>query len=485
MIKLTLYLLLTFFYLNLSANSFEKKFFYGKWVEQVGYKAYNFNTDTFNVLDYGAKNKGIFLTTSEIQKTIDACSSNGGGVVYVPQGKYHIGSIFIKDNVHLHFADSAVLLAGMSLNDYTEHQTRVAGIEMKWPVALINVRDAKNIKISGNAIINGRGITFWEKFHSMKPVYVQNNLRWALDYDCKRPRLMLIENASNVLIEDVLFKESAFWTVHVLYSNNVTIDGITIRNNIEGKHGPSTDGIDIDSSKDILVQNCDIDCNDDNICLKSGRDADGLRVNRPCEYVVIKNNKTGKGAGIVTFGSETSGGIHHIYVSGMSGNGTTRGIRFKSARTRGGVIENILIENVKIKNSPFIFEFTMNWNPKYSYTHLPDEFANYDIPEHWKTLLIRVTPPEKGICKLRNVKIKDVQVSGKCWKAFRVEGFREAPIENFVFEDIDLNTETLGEIKNAKNWRVINSSFNIDDNEAAEMTDCENMDVIFSKLKDE
>ncbi len=473
---------LIFFYGAISASDFERNFFKGNWVERVGFQDYIFKTDTFNVMDYSAKNKGIFLTSAEIQKAIDECASKGGGVVYIPDGKYHIGSIFLKNNVHLHFADSAVLLASLNLENYTEDNTRVAGIEMKWPLALVNIRNAKNVKISGNAVIHGRGETFWNKFFAMKPVYEENNLRWALDYDSKRPRLMLVENSSNVLIEDITLKESAFWTLHILYSNNVTVDGVTIRNNIDGKHGPSTDGIDIDSSKDILVQNCDIDCNDDNICLKAGRDADGLRVNRPCEYVVIRNNKTGKGAGIVTFGSETSGGINHIYVSGMSGNGTTRGIRFKSARTRGGVIENILIEDVEIRNTPFIFEFTMDWNPKYSYTQLPDAFSSYKIPDHWKTLLTRVTPPEKGICKLRNVKIKDVHVSGKCWKAFNVEGFKEAPIEDFVFENIVLNTETAGEIKYAKDWKVINSSFNIDDGEPTELTDCTGMDTIFTDL---
>ncbi len=481
MYRIILFCSFFFFSYYVNGQPFEKEFFKGNWIEDVGYRGFSFRSDSFNVLDYGAKNNGIFLTTKEIQNAIDECARNGGGIVVIPKGKYHIGSLFLKDKVHLHFADSVELLASMNLDDYVKGETRVAGIEMIWPLALINIRDIKNVHISGNATINGRGETFWAKFFAMKPTYETNNLRWAVDYDCQRPRMVLVQNASNILIEDITLQSSAFWTVHILYSDHVTVDGITIRNNIDDKHGPSTDGIDIDSSRDILVQNCDIDCNDDNICLKAGRDADGLNINKPCEYIVIRNNKTGKGAGIVSFGSETSGGINHIYISGMSGNGTSRGIRFKSARTRGGVIENILIENIDIQNTPFIFEFTMDWNPAYSYTQLPDAFKGYDIPSHWETLLLPVEPKERGTCKLKDVKIKNISVSGKCWKAFNVEGFKEAPIENFIFENIQLNTETAGEIAHAQNWQVINSNFNFEDGEAPALIDCKKMDEVFHR----
>jgi len=157
----------------------------------------------------------------------------------------------------------------------------------------------------------------------------------------KRPRLIQIYKSSGVQLQDLMLKRSGFWTVHICYSTNVNVDGLTIRNNVGGIC-PSTDGIDVDSSSDVLVQHCDIECNDDAIILKAGRDSDGLRVNRTTEKVVIHDNTVRAGAAGVTFGSETSGGIrnveaYHIHVLPSVGNG----ILFKSASTRGGSIEHI------------------------------------------------------------------------------------------------------------------------------------------------
>jgi polygalacturonase len=214
-----------------------------------------------------------------------------------------------------------------------------------------------------------------------------------------------VNNACNVLIQDITFTESPFWTLHVLYAEKVTIERIVINNALDVR-APSTDGINIDSSRDVLVQHCDVSAKDDNFCIKSGRDADGMRVNRPTEYVLLRNNITRTGAGLIVFGSEVSGGIRHIHVSDMKADGTSRGIRFKSARTRGGVIEDIVIENVKIKNTPFAFEFTLDWNPAYSYTALPEGFDSAAIPAHWKTLLLQM-PEGEGITKLRKVTIRN------------------------------------------------------------------------------
>lgn len=137
------------------------------------------------------------------------------------------------------------------------------------------------------------------------------------------------------------------------------------------------------------------------------------------------------------------------------------------------------MENIEIKNTPFAFEFTLDWNPEYSYTSLPEEFDYDSVPDHWKTLLIEV-PKGKGITKLRNVTIRNATVSGKSWKAFNVQGFPEAPIENFVFENVIVKTETAGEIENAQGWRTINSKFIFDDNEAPEMINTSDMDAFFT-----
>lgn len=452
----------------MNRHSFRKAFFHGEWVERCGWNGFDFPDRCFDVQEYGTPADGIFPATAGIQSAIDACHVVGGGRVRVPTGRYLVGSLFLKSNVHLVLEEGAELLASMDLADYPEDRTRVAGVDIDWPLAVLNINMAENVRISGPGKVQGRGFPFWTRFRHMQPVYEANGLRWALDYDCKRPRMLVAANSRNIRLDDFTLEESAFWTVQVVYCEEVTIDGVTIRNNRAEFHGPSSDGIDIDSSRFVLVENCDVDCDDDNFCLKAGRDADGLRVNRPCCHVVIRNNRTGVGAGLVTFGSETSGGIHHVLVQNMRAQGTARGIRFKSARTRGGFIENILVEDVEICDVPFPFEFMMDWNPAYSYCRLPDAYVGREIPHHWKVLTEPVTPPERGICPLRNVLFANITVRGKCWKCFKVEGFSEEPIGGLVFENCKVETETGGEIRHACDWSAPGSSFRFEDGEPVE-----------------
>jgi polygalacturonase len=182
---------------------------------------------------------------------------------------------------------------------------------MKWPAALINVYEQSHVKISGKGVIDGDGKIWWDKYWALRKEYEPKGLRWAADYDCQRPRLIQIYKSSDVDLVGLELRRSGFWTVHICYSQRVHVDGTTVRNNIGGK-GPSTDGIDIDSSSGVLVEHCDLDCNDDDICLKAGRDADGLRVNRPSEKIVIRDCTVRGGAAGITIGSETSGGIRDV-----------------------------------------------------------------------------------------------------------------------------------------------------------------------------
>ena len=176
--------------------------------------------------------------------------------------------------------------------------------------------------------------------------YEPRGLRWAADYDAERVRLMVVWKSSDVTVENLSLKRSGFWTVQVVYSDHVTVDGAKISDN----KGPSTDGVDIDSSSYVLVQNCDIDNNDDDICLKAGRDSDGLRVDRPAEYIVVRNNIARHGGGVLSFGSETSGGIRKVVAYDNRGIATNEGIRFKSAKTRGGYVEDVLIRGLKMED---------------------------------------------------------------------------------------------------------------------------------------
>ena len=249
--------------------------------------------------DYGTKGDGRSLDTAAIQKAIDAAAITGGVVTLKP-GTYLTGSLFLKSGITLEVPEGVTLIGSESLNDYPMLPTRIAGIEMTWPAALINVRDQQNVTITGHGTIDGDGPIWWKSYWDLRAIYEPKGLRWAADYDARRPRLILFQNSSRIhLGGGILLKRSGFWTVQVLYSHDVHIDGVTIRNN-EGGKGPSTDGIDIDSSRKVLVEHADIDVNDDALCLKAGRDADGLRVHRATEDVTIRDSIVRRGAAAIT-----------------------------------------------------------------------------------------------------------------------------------------------------------------------------------------
>ena len=207
------------------------------------------------------------------------------------------------------------------------------------------------------------------------------------------------------------------------------------------------------------MENCTVACNADNICIKSGRDADGLRVNRPSEEIEIKNCRLLVGAG-VTLGSETSGGIRNVFIHDNEFLNTDCGFRMKSAMTRGGILEDIRVENLTMVNVRYPFSWNLNWHPKYSYCELPEGYEG-EIPDHWKKLLERV-PYELGIPKVRNITVRNVKaVMEPDYKggsrAFDINAYPEKPMENITFEDIDLDVTEFGRIAVVENivWKNV------------------------------
>ncbi|MBZ5582117.1 MAG: glycoside hydrolase family 28 protein [Acidobacteriia bacterium] len=406
----------------------------------------------FDVKAYGARGDGAALDTAAIQKAIDAASA-GRGTVVVGPGVYRTGALFLKSGVELRIGKGATLLGSQEIADYPMKPTRVAGIEMTWPSALLNVYEQSDVKITGEGQVDGDGKKWWDLYWKMRrEEYEPKGIRWAVDYDCRRPRLIQVYQSSNVELKGLNLKRPGFWTVHLCYSQNVVVDGLTIRNNSDGR-GPSTDGIDIDSSSDVTVTHCSIECNDDAICLKAGRDADGLRVNRPTRNIVIRDNTVAAGAAGVTIGSETSGGIRDIEVDGLKVlAGVPAGILFKSASTRGGTVENISIRNVEMTGVATPLSITMDWNPAYSYAKIPAGMTGY--PDYWRVLTEPV-PPEKGLPHFRNVRIANVEATGAA-RAFRVSSHAGAPLVDFQLDGLDIDARAAGEIANAERWKFTN-----------------------------
>lgn len=441
------------------------------WVQQAGAKTKPTGTNVYRVNDFGAKRDGVTLSTTAIQSAIDDCAGKGGGLVVFDRGKYLTGSLFLKKNVTLQIDSGVLIMGSQNLLDYPEIDTRVAGIEMKWPAALLNVLDQENVQITGKGTVDAQGTPFWNSYWALREEYNPKGLRWVVDYDCKRPRTLLISRSENVTIKGLTLQRAGFWTVQVLYSQYVTVDGVVIRNNIGG-HGPSTDGIDIDSSTKILVENCDIDCNDDNFCLKAGRDADGLRVNRPCEYVVIRNCVAGAGGGLLTCGSETSGSIRNIWVENLSAQGTQVGFRVKSAITRGGVVEKIYLNNIRMKDVAIPIQATTNWNPSYSYSTLPEGYVYDSVPDHWKKLVDKVEPASAGIPIFRKIYVSNLTATG-ARKALDISGMKESVIDGFYFKNVTIEARSAGSIRYSRDWKFDNVKLTVPD--SIKVSDCMDM----------
>ena len=441
-----------------------------RWVKDVSARREPKSKRTFSVNSYGARGDGLSNSTASIQKAIDECARAGGGVVTFMPGQYLTGALFLKSNVDLRVDGGVTLLGSQEDADYPSIWTRVAGIEMKWPAALININEQKNVKISGGGTIDGQGKKWWDRYWSLRREYEPKGLRWASDYDAERVRLMVAWKSSDVTVENLSLKRSGFWTVQVVYSDHVTVNGVKISDNA----GPSTDGVDIDSSSYVLVENCDIDNNDDDICLKAGRDADGLRVNRPTEYVVVRDNLIRRGGGVLSFGSETSGGIRKVVAYHNRGVGTSEGIRFKSAKTRGGFVEDVLIRDLKMENVPLPFTFTLNWNPSYSYATIPKDVKN--VPPHWIVMNTPVTPPERGFCEFRNITIEDVDAVG-ARQIFSASGLPAKPIINVKWVNVTAQGGAAGSIEYARDWTMKNVRLRTANGENVKVTNSEKVEM--------
>jgi polygalacturonase len=429
---------------------------------------------TILTVDCNAACDGSTLMTAAVQKAIDTAAPKGGTVTFKP-GTYLTGAIFLKSGVTLDVPEGVTLIGSEHAADYPELPTRIAGIEMTWPAAVINIRDQHDVTITGKGVIDGDGPIWWKSYWDLRAAYTPKGLRWASDYDARRPRLILFQNSSNIHFGGgINLKRSGFWTIQVLYSHDVVIDGVTIRNNDGTNRGPSTDGIDIDSSHDIDVSHADIDNNDDALCLKSGRDSDGLRVNRPTYNIKIHDSVIRRGAAAITIGSETSGGFHNIEVWNITAESNVpNGVLFKSAHTRGGTATDIRIHDITLTGVGTPISMTMNWNPSFSYATLPAGTDPKTVPDYWIKLTTPV-PPEQGLPHFSNVHIWNVKATG-ARTAFTVSAYPNAPLVGFKFDHLDIQAASAGSIADAKDWTFADIKLTTTDNSVVKVTDSTNV----------
>jgi len=438
-------------------------------------------TCSFTINASASHGEDIAANTALIQHNLDLASKCKGTVV-IESGTFRIGSIFVKSNITLRIDKSAALLGSQNIKDYPEMPTRVAGLELTWPAALINVYKESNVRIEGEGTIDGDGKVFWDSYWALRKIDEPKGLRWASDYDAKRPRLIQVFDSSNVHLGSMKagvglqLHRSGFWTVHICYSHDVVVDGVTIRNNIDelgrAGRGPSTDGIDIDSSNHIEVMHADIAVNDDALCLKAGRDSDGLRVNRPTTDIKIHDNIVRDGAAGITFGSETSGGFRNIEAWNITAREHVPvGILFKSAHTRGGFADDIRLHDMTFDGVTGVLRITMNWNPSYSYATIPAGLTNY--PAYYKVLTTPV-PEDKGRAHLSNVHIWNIKATN-AKTAFEVDAYPQVPLEHFHLDHIEIAAATAGHIADASDWKFTEVSLHIADHSTIALSDSTNV----------
>ena len=407
--------------------------------------------------DYNIDNKGKTLVTKKLQELIDMDDT-----IVINEGTYLVSPLFLHNNSKIIF-DNAIFIATIDEKNYTDIETRVAGLEMNWYPAIINAINVSNIEIKGNGIIDGSGDFWYQKYWGkdtkggMRREYDQKGIRSLCDYDCKRPRNILIQSSNNVLIDGITSKDSGFWNIHILYSHDVLINNINIKS--DNINSPSTDGIDIDSSHNVEIKNSIFSTNDDSIAIKSGRDYDGKRINIPSYDINIHNIKVLKGFGI-TLGSELSAGIHDIKIEDIEFIDTDCAFRIKSSKIRGGYINNIFIKNLKCLNVKYLFNINLNWNPLYNKLEIPE---GLNIKRDYLKSLLH--EPSNELTTVDNIYIDNVysrysDIYNGINRIFHIEGYNDQYINNIYLSNLDIDAKEYGYIKYINNLSIIDSNIN-------------------------
>ncbi|WP_440960786.1 glycoside hydrolase family 28 protein [Paenibacillus nitricinens] len=294
----------------------------------------------YNIVHYGAHSNSTESSTEAIASAIQAASEAGGGIVYVPSGTYHTGAIFMKSNIELQLSHGAVLQFSSDPNDYPVMESRWEGVKQKVHASCIFGINLENVSVTGAGKLDGGGASWWDKIRNSPESLI-----------FPRPKLISFDNCRRVTLRDLTLVNSPSWTVNPICCQDVTIDNLSIFNPADS---PNTDGIDPESCVNVRISNCNIDVGDDCIAIKAGTEETKERI--ACENITITNCTMIHGHGGVVLGSEMSGDIRNIVISNCVFKQTDRGIRLKSRRGRGGVVEDIRVSNIVMDDviCPFI-----------------------------------------------------------------------------------------------------------------------------------
>ena len=441
-------------------------------------KAPVFADRTVNLKNFGAKGDGTALCTDAFARAIDALTTQGGGRLVVPQGVWYTGPIELKSNVNLHLERGAIILFAADETLYPLIKTSFEGLETRRCQSPISAVGAVNIAITGHGAIDGNGLYWrplkkskvtdaqWKKFTSMQPgVFKRDDLwlpsegyakgdaladmnvprgnltddDWTTMRRFLRPVMVSLVGCTNVLLQDVIFQNSPAWNIHPLMCENIIIDNVLARNPAYAQNG---DALDLESCRNALIINSVFDAGDDGICIKSGKDADGRRRGRPCENVVVDGCTVFQGHGGFVVGSEMSGGVKNILVQNCQFLGTDVGLRFKSCRGRGGVVQNIFIRDISmfdIQTDAITFDLYYGGKSVVEVLESGEKVNN-----------IEAKPVDETTPEFRDIDIQRITCR-RARRALFFNGLPEKPITNIRLRDIRITAQEPNDFFNCKN----------------------------------
>ena len=417
-----------------------------------------------NLKDFGAVGDGITLNTDAFAKAIDALAQKGGGKLVVPQGVWHTGPIVLKSHINLHLNAGAVILFAADETLYPLIDTSFEGLDTRRCQSPLSANGATDIAITGKGVIDGNGQywrpvkkgkvteSHWKELlaipgsQEMKPGYwvpsagyakgeqganmnvpnAKTDAEWNAIKRFVRPVMVSLVKCKNVHLKGVIFQNSPAWNLHPLMCENVIVEDVLVRNPSFAQNG---DALDLESCKNALIINSRFDAGDDGICIKSGKDADGRRRGIPCENVVVKGCTVFAGHGGFVVGSEMSGGVKNILVDQCQFLGTDVGLRFKSTRGRGGIVENIYIKNISMTD---IKTDAITFNMYYGGKSVAEMLADGDNPDNVTKMPVNEETPI-----FRNIDIKNIICNG-AGRAMEFNGLPEMPIDGISLKDITI-----------------------------------------------